>query len=375
MKRVLFVINSTTVNSGGGHYYSLLTISKALKNKIEFKILNTGLEHSQALLQSDEETDFIKLNKSSFFKDVNKIKAYIESYQPDILHAFDLNALRILRATGLKLPTIFSQCGGKNNSRIIADADAYICFSQENIDFLNRYKRNKAKIFHIPNRVNELDVDHERVESIVKEYSLENTCNLLRISRFSTLHELSIFQSISLFLLYNKHHPNSKLIIIGIVQDKEVFKAVKEKIGDNPDIILLTDSYYTRSASSLLPLADIIIATGRGVMEASFFGKPIYCPLAGSVYPVPFNKENTRPLFYYNFSGRSTGIEIQEADLLKSFAMLEEMGEYSRQQFNQYFNINSAVDSYLSIYHNVRYQRGTLKNKLNFIIDLIRFLK
>lgn len=376
-KKVLFIIYSSSIKSGGGHFYSLLTLIDSLSNDIDFKLLNVGLTYAKILKNTSKiPSTYIELSKSDYFSKSRVVKSEIQTYNPDVIHAFDLNALRLARTINLKnTPIIFSKCGGINGSKLIPNADTYICFSQENTDHLNKYKSNNNPLHLIPNRATKVGIDHKRIEALRKEYSLQDKKVFLRISRFSSLHELSIIQAINIFKLYYSKDKDSCLLLIGMRQEDDIFNRILNLVDGFP-IHIVTNEYYCNEASKIIDIADIVIATGRGVMEAASLKKPIFCPLKGNDFPVAFSTENYEILSRYNFSGRVNGLENDPKKILNILLNdCEILSEFSNKAFKQNFDINSVKSKYLEIYNTVKKNKFSLKSLLNYIIDMSLFFK
>lgn len=374
--KVLYVIYASHEKSGGGHYYSLMTLANNMVDSQDWKILNIGLQHVSTLVNNIE-SDFIKINRNSLLNDLKQLYLYTKNYNPDVIHCFDYNSwivMNLIRKLIYK-PLVFTKCGGNDMIRYIPAADHYIFFSKENLAFHQIHSKSKSPISLIPNRVEEVLIDNKRIEKLKKEYNLENKLVLLRISRFSELHKLSISQSVEVLKLLRNTYQNKEviLLLIGIVQSTEVLKEIKLQAKDFP-VIIIDDPYYTHNASELIDVADIVIATGRGVMEASSLNKKILCPLKNSKYPAPFNKANFDLLFEKNFSGRASGITIGSKDIL-SFINADD-ANYSLNMYEKYFAIKNVLLDYKKIYEDVvsTPSRTSIRDFFIFLATTIYFI-
>ena len=376
-KKVLFIIFATDINAGGGHYYSLLTIVKSLQKYIDFKILNVGLSFVNILKNSDQPVDFIPLQKNNFFHDIKKIREYVNQYSPEIIHAFDLNALRVARSLFIKnIPIIFNKCGGINNSLIIPNCDSYICFSKENADFIKKRKNNTSPVYYIPNRVEKIKCVPQRIKELSEEYNLKDRFIFLRISRFSEMHKHSIVQAINLYRATKTSIPNATLLLIGIVQQSDVLKEIQALSNDLDDVYIINSEKYCQSASELIDIANVIIGTGRGAMESASLGKPVFCPVKDKELPAPLSKETLDKLLYFNFSGRATGIDFTEEKILDYLmSHRDELSNFSQNCFNNLFSIENAATKYLDVYSSVQYNRNGISSAINYCIDMMSFFK
>ena len=376
-KRILFLIYSSSNKAGGGHYYSLLTLLEFLGDKIDFKVLNVGETHATTLRKGNSSSDFIKMTKSTFAMDLFKVHKYITSYNPDIIHAFDYYALLVAKSLQifLKKPLIFQKCGGVNGIKQVPFADSYICFSEENRSFMIKHKRNSKSVHLIPNRAKSVICDSKRIDSLISNYKLESKKILMRISRISSMHELSLSQSINMLKFLHRQDKSYTLLIIGIVQEEDVLNRLNYQSFNYP-VLFITQDYFTNKASDLLCLADIVIATGRGVMEAASLGKKIFCPVKNAKYPAPLNKENLDQMMSLNFSGRIKNIDSSEEIILKSL----ERDIYNSQAFmlnlfKEKFDVTTVIPQYLNIYHNIQFSGFSMLKMVNYIINMLYYFK
>src|SRR5690606_36599822 len=124
------------------------------------------------------------------------------------------------------------------------------------------------------------------------------------ICRIGNSYKKSIKDSIRLIDVLSKHHLNAKLYVIGKVQDDNVYHELL-KISARKAVEFIIEDQYTAEASKLVYLADAVIATGRGIMEASSLYLPILTPAINSDIPVLINAVNFDVFFKTNFSERN----------------------------------------------------------------------
>src|SRR5690554_1825731 len=108
---------------------------------------------------------------------------------------------------------------------------------------------------------------------------------------------------------------------------------------------MITDSKYTAKASDMLYLADAVIATGRGVMEAASLAKPILTPAKNADLPILVNQSNFKGFFDTNFSERNS---VSDANLVTNISDIKKLvidkefyaksSELSKDYFEEYFN-------------------------------------
>jgi glycosyltransferase involved in cell wall biosynthesis len=142
---------------------------------------------------------------------------------------------------------------------------------------------------------------------------------------------------------------------LGVPQDASVVADVTPFCDDT--IRVVTEDEYTINASTLVDLADVVVGTGRGLMEAASMAKVLMVPVAGNAYPVLVTPDVFERLYDYNFSVRAVlGDHDEEqtiarmACLLSDDEMRREMGKRSRAWYDEHFAIESVLDKYCLIY-------------------------
>lgn len=372
-KKVLYVIYSSSDTSGGGHFYSLKTISKALKANIDYRILNLGYVYATPLL-NEQYSYFIDVKKENFFVKINEVVKYINDYNPDVIHAFDNPSLFFARTAALfnKRIVIYTKCGGPNGRRFkfIPDADVHILFSKENKEFFLKYGNKRTPKYLIPNRTNKVKTDTMRTSQLIKDYDLKNKFILLRISRFNSYFDLSFRQSLNLLKRYLENNDQSVLIFIGKIQDNEYYENLK-KLCEGLPVVFITDVKYTHEASQLIDIANVLICTGRGVMEASSLDKTVFCPVKGNDLPIVLNENTVETLLLHNFSER---VEIDKKIIEKenSNVINNNLATHTLPFFEEYFSIEKATSKYLEIYHTSTVIRFRI---INYFLHLLLFFK
>ncbi|MDZ7775666.1 MAG: hypothetical protein U5L09_08760 [Bacteroidales bacterium] len=151
---------------------------------------------------------------------------------------------------------------------------------------------------------------------------------------------------------------NVKLYVIGVVQDPNVYKELKKhELVKNRHVIFITDSEYTAEASKMLYLADAVIGSGRGLMEAASLKKPVLAINKNGDVPVLLNDSYFSDAFKTNFSERNIFPELDGKENLNNIAGLiqdkyyyNEISTFAFNCFNKYFNLNKVEGEYINVY-------------------------
>ncbi len=360
--KILFLI-SVMGHGRGGHAHSLDHISRQLIKSVDAKIIAIGPGDSPILRKNPIFAGHFHFTGLNIFKLQKKLKQFINQYQPDVLHFFDAvayNIVRILINTE-KYKIIVNKCGGPNPKHY-PYVKNLVLFSQENLAwFQKQSKYIKTNIHLIPNRVKTLTAD--------KTFQPINKCSdqfvFMRICRIGAGYKKSIMDSINLIeILKTSKISNVKLYVIGVVEDIDFYRSLESHplVKDNL-VVVLSDSVYTIDASKMLYLADAVIGTGRGLMEAASLGIPLLVINSAGEMPVLLTRDNFYDAFKTNFSERnifekfSNEVNLQNiTSLIKDKIFYKDNSRFSKEMFDTYFNIEKAEEAYKKVYENA--ERG-----------------
>lgn len=353
--RVLYV-SSVNFKGSGGHYHSLNHISQAMAEHIEVGICTIGENESFILSQNPFFVQHFKLKNFQFLTFNKKFRLLLNDFKPDIIHFFDLKSYLIVDLLVYpNVKKVLNKCGG-SNPKGYPRITNLILFSEENYNwFKSQSKFRNSNIKVIPNRVNPKVLNYNFISDVKKE----NSFCFVRIARISKDYVKSIEDSIRLISELTDLNFNVHLYLIGAVHDKNIYETLNIKIKSKP-ITLLTDDKFTRKASDMLYLADAVIATGRGVMEATSLGLPILTPAHNSNFPILIDRDNFNTFFKTNFSQRN---EASQNDLNENLLKIKEMianpsyrkelSLNSNNFFADYFSTEKGVLKYIDYYNSL----------------------
>jgi glycosyltransferase involved in cell wall biosynthesis len=248
-----------------------------------------------------------------------------------------------------------TKAGGPNPRRHFPHAADIICFSVENHRFFSAHpKFRRARLHHIPNRAVEIEDDPVRIARIRAMLDPDKPV-LMRIARFNPHYRESILQAVNLTNRLNGDGVPCQLVLIGTPQIPSVYEEILALRNEN--IHLLAQDEFTVDASKVLGLADVVISTGRSVMEAAGKGKVLLTPIAGGSIPVLISEDNFQGFFETNFSPRNSlegydeeanyaAIRNVIADPGRTAAMKEQASSW----FRDHFDIHRALEKYEEMY-------------------------
>lgn len=199
----------------------------------------------------------------------------------------------------------------------------------------------------------------------------------MRICRIGLAYKKSIKDAINLIsLLLKSNIPNVKLYIIGVVENNEVYEELKNNtLVNSGHIVFLTEEEYTHEASKMLYLADVVIGTGRGLMEAASLGKPLLAIDKNGKIPVLLNDLNFNDAFKTNFSERNIFYKFNNEDNIKSILQLindkdcyKANSSFVLHSFKEYFSLEKAKEAYSAAYNESKTSKRKLISDLPFIL-------
>lgn len=382
MMRILYLI-SARGHGRGGHFHSLNHISIEVSKRHEIKIVSIGPGYSDIIAQNHGFYKHISMTYLTLVPALWKIKRVINEIQPDIIHSFDVvsyNTLRLI-ISGKKVKLVINKCGGPNHVDF-PYAKNLVVFSQENLDWFQQDVRFRdSRIYLIPNRVHMIKLD-PAFQPIKRE---RGTFNFVRICRIGLDYKKSIEDSIRLMEYLQSNGFNQvRLTIIGIIEDQKLYQEIilwaKRRVRC---IQFLTDPKYTWQASRMLYLADAVIGSGRGLMEASSLSLPVLTMDVSSQYPVLVTKESFPDAFKTNFSPRNSfSPQTLECNLRNIKRLLTDpnyfnsISGFSKEIFDEYFDIEKASKAYSHVYKSAIFGSHRIVTEIkDMIIGIAYFLK
>ncbi len=370
---ILFTAFSITKGMGG-HLRSLLQIYDKICEYHNVYILIFGQIES-TIFKDYNKYYFINTKKKNFFHIKKEIDNILIKKDIELIHSFD-DFSYIICQLGVKKKYILTRCGGSNPKKF-PHARFITCFSLENYNYLKK-RFKKSNISLIPNRVNNFYSNTKlinKLENVIHKNGTKDII-LLRISRIDDYYLKSIEQSINLHISFQKYAKKkiSKLIILGEIYNQEIYNTIKKRINKISNIFLITDKKFTEDAKKIIGVSDIVIGTGRGLMEASSKGKILFAPVNNSKLPELITENNFKLFFYYNFSER-TLLPNKSIDVKSVIKYVlnnsKKISEFSFHIFNKYFFIDEGIKHYLKIYECSVLYNHKKENLPHFIFYLI----
>lgn len=385
MKIGFFISCIEALNSGkGGHYHSLEAYNKTLNDSsIETFVFNIGNKDIKILRDNIKNYHFIETG-INLFKAIEKVEILILEHGIDILHFFDKPSSFFALYIGRKhqLNVISTKCGGPISKFWYPLTGSIIVFTKEDEKYFNRESKFKSSsILLIPNRVYPFSLNFDRIKLIGNKINLQEDAKIfLRICRISEQNKKSIIGTIELVEDLNKRSLKSIYIIIGLIENRRIFEYIQNKYNQKNGYFF-TDSIYTENSKEFIPIADFVVGSGRSLMEAAFFGKPILFPTTNNKYPVLLSSSNFDIAFERNFSSRvilnkSDELVFEEIqNLFFDHRAFKEFQILTHTYFDKHFNIKNITGLLIKVYSNTRIVRKIRDLVISYFLFLFyRFI-
>lgn len=352
--RVCFVI-MTNGNGLGGHYRSLKTVAELIADFANVEIVNLGARMSPVF--EGMRAKYIYFNGLNYLEAFSGLRKILSSFHPDVIHSYDVGSHFFSRIYSFfkRIPLVHTKCGGGNPKKYYPYADSLICFSRENLRFFKSLKKfSDSSLYLIPNRVREFSCSSGKTKFLLSKIPKGRKV-ILRISRISSHYASSLRSSIGLVDELNRRGVNCCLVIVGSVENNSVSNSLRGLNSKN--VVIVTDDRVTENAREILNVADVVIGTGRGFMEAASKSKVLLAPVKGLSFPLLVNKEVWEGVFDTNFSERGEVAGVSDEENLKSLVvaltnerMSAELSKFSRSMYERHFDIEAALEVYRELY-------------------------
>ncbi len=362
----------------GGHYYSCGIIGKTLSKHYEVEIFSLG-KHPSPVLNSMSDVVNVRhiqidnIRDLLFFHKNKKLAASIEAC--DVIHCYDKPSIYQGYKLGRKFnkPVVLTKCGGPSPSGLYFPyVKDIIVFSREDVDYFSSNSRYAdSNIHHIPNRVLPIEADYDRIRTIENKLSKDYKLKILIIARFANKYREALLQTVNFANKLRSQGVSCATILLGHIQNVNVAEEVEESSGE--DDYIINDKRLCNNAKQIIPIADVVIGSGRSIMEAAQFGKFLMIPAKEREYPILVTQDNIERFAKYNLTGRAINESINDNNekLMEVFKG-NSYSEFIKNYYKEIFSTDSIIDEYESVYSNtssigVRYIQDEVLIGLNNI--------
>lgn len=381
---ILVVI--TNFNHGrGGHFFSCEAISVELSKYFNIVVCVIGKTVPPIFKQSELDVKLIHFRGLNLPWAFTKLFHLVKKHKIEFIHNYDERCVTftfpVAKLLGIRMVT--TKCGGPIKGDFPVNSDLVLFGAEDYNHYTNMKEYDDLKIYHIPNRIRKTRLVSGQEENATIKSIVKDNFSIVRIARLNKKYENSILVTINLFHYLKSVRKDTVLILIGVIEDVDTFEKITSLIK-GAKIFLFTEPRYTNQASKYINYFDIVVGTGRGIMEAVSLGKITLSPVENHKYPLLVCESTFQKLFKINFSGRvECSVKNIENSLLELIEIIYnesiklEYHVFLQKASSNYFEIDSVIDIYISIYSDggklLRIKRKDYVNNLKKTI--LTFLK
>jgi hypothetical protein len=356
MLTILKLIASTQ-SGRGGHNHTMCSIMEALGDRMDVLGVNVGTVASPVHAKCLSPIHYLPYE--SIRATLSSLTKIVHSESPDVIHAYDKTSAFFGRELAKRsgLPFLMTKCGGPNPVGYYPSVRDIVVFSRENVRFFEAGDR-KQRVHHLPHRVRRPRQDKYKVRELRSLFRPDSTI-VLRICRVGSTYEQSILQGGILVRQLRSAGVDSDLLVVGIHDGESDTRSIESAVADVATFV--SDDHFTCKAAEIIDAGDIVIGTGRGLMEAAAVGKPLLAPLRDSDCPALVDEDSFEALFDFNFSERSSLPNFDADQNLRRILHVatnkdarEQAGAFASNMFEQHFNIDRMADAYERLYESLR---------------------
>ena len=358
--RVLYVITSRGKGTGG-HHFSLRDLTARMRAHADVHIAVVADRFPPSLAGVPDAT-WLPWGALRGTATLAGLLGLVRRFRPTHLHSYDPLALQLTRVISLwtQLPLVHTTCGGPTPRRNVPRNRDVVLFSEEHRSALAANPRMAGCRLHlIASRVNPVQVDAARVEALRAHLGLgPDEQVVLRINRFVANYLPAMEQAIALGRLMREGGRRARVVLLGSVGEAEVAQALAQRA--EPGVSLVHDAAFTHNAAALLPIADVVLGTGRGLMEAACLGRVVFAPVADREWPALLGPDTVEALAHANFSPRArlpdalddAALRERAREVLSNPAARLAAGAAARHLYETRFDAGVAAARHLEIYAN-----------------------
>lgn len=330
--KILFVIGGAV--KLGGHYNSCISLGEELRScghRIFVAIREGAIE-----VLRDMEKAGIEIMHVPEFKDgtilpsikgSKMLSRYIGDIGIDVVHAYDWTSIARSFDAALRAncAIVNTEAGGEFRGHIPTTAVDTIVFSKEQIDRLERYYKSREDNLHLVRaRINTNIYRKREVErDFLDKYKLPmGGVRVVLATRLAEGKRKWLDTIINAAREICRKHLNAAIVVAGDGPLLEEYRRLAEDLNresleynNNAILRFIGPIIGTDNMVSLYNYANIVMGTGRGIMEAMACEKPIVIMGENGEGEI-VEEKNIEETAYYNFSGRHFRKRGKNKDML-----------------------------------------------------------
>lgn len=362
-----------------GHH--AITVSVSAVEKMVREIESAGAEY----IAVPEMKNMLEMKRAPYFPMIagyRQIERIVRDKSIDIIHAYDFHSIMraFLAAIRLKKGFVFTQPGGPNTPKIGPRKADTVLFSRENMDYHKR--AGKENLHLIRARIDTTEYCPAAVdEDFVKEKHLftSSTKIVMAVRLFHTKQTL-LKSVIGAARTFADTSEPPRICVAGegpmLCELQEESRQINAASTAGPVLRFIGPIFKPGDVARFYNYSDIVIGSGRGILEAMACGKPVV--ILGENYEAEaVGPDNVEEIAYYNFSGRHFRAHKKPcktlAELLKQLIrdkdQMRRLGEFSLEYIRTKMDGRLGAEQLVEVYNKAIKRKLALTDLFVWYID------
>jgi glycosyltransferase involved in cell wall biosynthesis len=344
-----------------GHH--AITVSVSAVEKMVGEIESAGAEY----IAVPEMKNMLEMKRAPYFPMIagyRQIERIVREKSIDIIHAYDFHSIMraFLAAIRLKKGFVFTQPGGPNTPKIGPRKADTVLFSEENMDYHKR--AGKENLHLIRARIDTKEycpavVDADFVEENGLPVSGTKIVMAVRLYHTKEILLKSVVQAARTFAGMSEP---PQICVAGegpmLPELREEARQINAAGTAGPVLHFIGPIFKPRDMARFYNYSDLVIGSGRGILEAMACGKPVV--ILGENYEAEVvGGENIEEIAYYNFSGRHLRAREKPCEtlsellkrLVKDRDQMRRLGEYSLEYIRTEMDARLGAEQLVEVYN------------------------
>jgi glycosyltransferase involved in cell wall biosynthesis len=362
-----------------GHH--VVTVSVCAVEKMVHEIEAAGAEY----IAVPEMKNILEMKRSPYFPIIagyRQIERIAQEKSIDIIHAHDFHSIMraFLAAIRLRKGFVSTQPGGPNTPKMGPTKTDTVLFSQENMDY---HKRAGKKNLHLIRA--RMDTTEYYPTPVVEDFIEKNIFpasgkKIVMAVRLFETKRASLKSVVEAARIFAGMPKPPRICVAGegpmLSQLLEESRQINIASAGGPVLRFIGPIFKPEEMARFYNYSDLVIGSGRGILEAMACGKPVV--ILGENYEAEVvGPDNIEEIAYYNFSGRHFRQRKKScetlSDLLKRLVkdtdQMQRLGEHSLDYIRSKMDAQLGTEQLVEVYSKAIERKSVLADLFVWYID------
>jgi glycosyltransferase involved in cell wall biosynthesis len=362
-----------------GHH--VVTVSVCAVEKMVREIESVGAEY----IAVPEMKNMLEMKRTPYFPIIagyHQIERIVKEKSIDIIHAHEFHSIMraFLAAIRLRKGFVFTQPGGPNTPKIGPKKTDTVLFSQENMDYHKRAGKENLHLIRARMDTTEYypaQVDENFVKKDLFPASGKKIAMAVRLFETKRASLESVVEAARIFAGMSEP---PRICVAGegpmLSQLQEESRRINIASTAGPVLCFIGPIFKPEDMARFYNYSDLVIGSGRGILEAMACGKPVVI-LGENHEAEVVGPGNIEEIAHYNFSGRHFRQRKKScetlSDLLKRLAkdtdQMRQLGEHSIEYIRSKMDARIGTEQLVEVYDKAIERKSVLADLFVWYID------